>query len=114
MIVKDEYLWIEEIQEELKDTPKIPLSECSLLLQDFVTCCLQSESGMYFFEVEDFYERVESKTLTRKMCSDLERDMVKYGALIFGAIEIHADFDEVDGSLDCVVTCYQSLPYYFE
>ena len=69
---------------------------------------------MYFFEVEDFYERVESKTLTRKMWSDLERDMAKYGALIFGAIEIHADFDEADDKIDCVVTCYQSLPYYFE
>lgn len=76
--------------------------------------CLQSESGMYFFEVEEFYERVESNRLTGEMWSDLERDMAKYGALIFGAIEIHADFDEVDGSLDCVVTCYQSLLYYFE
>ena len=114
MIVKDEYLWIEEIQEELKDTLKIPLSECSSLLQEFVAHCLQSESGMYFFEVEEFYERVESNRLTGEMWSDLERDMAKYGALIFGAIEIHADFDEVDGSLDCVVTCYQSLLYYFE
>lgn len=48
------------------------------------------------------------------MWSDLEHDMVKYGELIFGSIEIHVDFDEVDDSLDCVVTCYQSLPYYFE
>ena len=84
------------------------------MLQEFVAYCLQSESGMYFSEVEDFYERVESKTLTRKMWSDLERDMAKYGALIFGAIEIHADFDEADDKIDCVVTCYQSLPYYFE
>ena len=47
----EEYLWIEAIQEELKDISKIKLSECSLLLQEFVTCCLQNESGMYFFEV---------------------------------------------------------------
>ena len=114
MIVKDDYLWIEAIQEELKDTPKISLSDCSSLLQEFVTYCLQSESGMYFFEVEDFYERVESSRLTREMWEDLEQDMAKYGALILGAIEIHADFYEVDDSLDCVVTCYQSLPYYFE
>ena len=114
MIVKDDYLWIKAIQEELKDTPKIPLSECSSLLQEFVTYCLQSESGMYFFEVDDFYERVESKKLTRDMWLDFEHDMAKYGVLIFGAIEIHADFDEVDDSIDCVVTCYQSLPYYFE
>ena len=114
MIVKDDYLWIEAIQEELKDTPKIPLSECSLLLQEFVTYCLQSQSGMHFFEVEDFYERVESKKLTREMWSDFEYDIAKYGALIFGAIEIHADFDKVDDAIDCIVTCYQSLPYYFE
>ena len=114
LIGEDEYLWIEAIQEELKDTPKIPLSECSSLLQEFVTCCLQSESGMYFFEVDDFYERVESKKLTREMWSDFEYDMAKYGELIFGAIEIHADFDEVNDAIDCVVTCYQSLPYYFE
>ena len=110
----DEYLWIEEIQKELKDTPKIPLSECSLLLQEFVNYCLQSQSGMHFFEVEDFYERVESKKLTREMWSDFEYDIAKYGALIFGAIEIHADFDKVDDAIDCIVTCYQSLPYYFE
>ena len=29
----EEYLWIEAIQEELKDISKIKLSECSLLLQ---------------------------------------------------------------------------------
>ena len=42
------------------------------------------------------------------------RALVRALGLIFGAIEIHADFYEVDDSLDCVVTCYQSLPYYFE
>ena len=114
LIVEDEYLWIEAIQEELKDTPKIPLPECSSLLQEFVTYCLQSQGGMHFFEVEDFYELVESKKLTREMWSDFEYDMAKYGELIFGAIEIHADFDEVNDAIDCVVTCYQSLPYYFE
>ena len=69
---------------------------------------------MHFFEVEDFYELVESKKLTRDMWLDFEYDMAKYGELIFGAIEIHADFDEVNDAIDCVVTCYQSLPYYFE
>ncbi|MBS3201471.1 hypothetical protein [Turicibacter bilis] len=110
----EEYLWIEAIQEELKDISKIKLSECSLLLQEFVTCCLQNESGMYFFEVDDFYDQVKSKRLTREMWSDFECDLNKYESLIFGAIDIHADFDEVDPSMDCVVTCYQSLPYYFE
>lgn len=114
MIIEDEYLWIEEIQEELKDKPKMVLSECSLLLQEFVTYCLQSQSGMYFFEVDEFYERVKCKKLTREMWSDFEDDIAKYGALIFGAIEIHADWDEVNDSIDCVVTCYRSLPYYFE
>ena len=84
----EEYLWIEAIQEELKDISKIKLSECSLLLQEFVTCCLQSESGMYFFEVDDFYDRVKSKRLTREMWSDFECDLNKYESLIFGAIDI--------------------------
>ena len=112
--MSEEYLWIEAIQEELKDISKIKLSECSLLLQELVTCCLQSESGMYFFEVDDFYDRVKSKRLTREMWADFECDLNKYESLSFGAIDIHADFDEVDPSMDCVVTCYQSLPYYFE
>ena len=62
MIIKDDYLWIKAIQEELKDTPKIPLSECSSLLQEFVTSCLQSESGMYFFEVDDFMSELKVKS----------------------------------------------------
>ena len=103
----------DEILEDLKDVPKIMLSDCSLLLQEFVICCLRSESGMYFFEVEDFYARLESNDLTRQMWQDLEWDLIKYGDLLDGVIELHADFDEVNDSIDCVVTCYQSLPYYF-
>ncbi len=68
---------------------------------------------MYFFEIEDFLEQVKKGSLTREMWQALEDDLVKYDHLIGGAIEIHGDFDEVDESIDCMVTCYQTLPYYF-
>ena len=103
----------DEISDDLKNVAKILLSDCSLLLQEFETYCLRSESGMYFFEVEDFYARLESNDLTRQMWQDLEWDLIKYGDLLDGVIELHADFDEVNDGIDCLVTCYPSLPYYF-
>ncbi|MDO4927092.1 MAG: hypothetical protein Q3980_15715 [Turicibacter sp.] len=113
MLDEDDLLMRIEIEKELKDVQKITLDSCSDLLKKFVGYCLMSQSGMYFFEVEDFLDQVQKGSLTYEMWEELESDMKKYHNLIDGAIELHASFDEVDESLDCVVTCFQSLPYYF-
>ncbi|EFF65179.1 hypothetical protein GMA92_13715 [Turicibacter sanguinis] len=69
--------WIEEIQEELKNIDKIKLGECSKLIQELVSHCLMSKSGMLFLESDAFKSRVADGTLTRQMWEELEDDLVK-------------------------------------
>ncbi len=69
--------WIEEIQEELKNIDKIKLGECSKLIQEFVSHCLMSKSGMLFLESDAFKSRVADGTLTRQMWEEFEDDLVK-------------------------------------
>lgn len=107
--------WIEEIQEELKNIDKIKLGECSKLIQEFVSHCLMSKSGMLFLESDAFKSRVADGTLTRQMWEELEDDLVKYGDLLDRCIEVYGDFDSllVDDDLDCAIICYLAFPYYF-
>lgn len=107
--------WIEEIQEELKNIDKIKLGECSKLIQEFVSHCLMSKSGMLFLESDAFKSRVADGTLTRQMCEELEDDLVKQGDLLDRCIEVYGDFDSllVDDDLDCAIICYLAFPYYF-
>lgn len=107
--------WIEEIQEELKNIDKIKLGECSKLIQEFVSHCLMSKSGMLFLESDAFKSRVADGTLTRQMWEEFEDDLVKYGDLLDRCIEVYGDFDSllVDDDLDCAIICYLAFPYYF-
>ena len=107
--------WIEEIQEELKNIDKIKLGECSKLIQEFVSHCLMSKSGMLFLESDAFKSRVADGTLTRQMWEELEDDLVKQGDLLDRCIEVYGDFDSllVDDDLDCAIICYLAFPYYF-
>lgn len=105
--------WIEDIQEELKNIDKIKLGECSKLIQEFVSHCLMSESGMLFLERDVFKSRVADGTLTRQMWEEFEDDLVKYGDLLDRCIEVYGDFDSllVDDDLDCAIICYLAFPY---
>lgn len=107
--------WIEEIQEELKNIDKIKLGECSKLIQEFVSHCLMSKSGMLFLESDAFKSRVADGTLTRQMWEEFEDDLVKYGDLLDRCIEVYGNFDSllVDDDLDCAIICYLAFPYYF-
>ena len=107
--------WIEDIQEELKNIDKIKLGECSKLIQEFVSHCLMSKSGMLFLESDAFKSRVADGTLTRQMWEEFEDDLVKYGDLLDRCIEVYGDFDSllVDDDLDCAIICYLAFPYYF-
>ena len=107
--------WIEEIQEELKNIDKIKLGECSKLIQELVSHCLMSKSGMLFLESDAFKSRVADGTLTRQMWEELEDDLVKQGDLLDRCIEVYGDFDSllVDDDLDCAIICYLAFPYYF-
>ena len=107
--------WIEEIQEELKNIDKIKLGECSKLIQEFVSHCLMSKSGMLFLESDAFKSRVADGTLTRQMWEEFEDDLIKYGDLLDRCIEVYGDFDSllVDDDLDCAIICYLAFPYYF-
>ena len=62
MIVKDDYLWIKAIQEELKDTPKIPLSECSSLLQEFVLVVYRVRVGCISLKWTIFMSELKVKS----------------------------------------------------
>ena len=106
--------WIEEIQEELKNIDKIKLGECSKLIQELVSHCLMSKSGMLFLESDAFKSRVADGTLTRQMWEELEDDLVKQGDLLDRCIEVYGDFDSllVDDDLDCAIICYLAFPYY--
>ena len=106
---------IEEIQEELKNIDKIKLGECSKLIQELVSHCLMSKSGMLFLESDAFKSRVADGTLTRQMWEEFEDDLVKYGDLLDRCIEVYGDFDSllVDDDLDCAIICYLAFPYYF-
>ena len=107
--------WIEEIQEELKNIDKIKLGECSKLIQELVSHCLMSKSGMLFLESDAFKSRVADGTLTRQMWEELEDDLVKQGDLLDRCIEVYGDFDSllVDDDLDCAIIYYLAFPYYF-
>ena len=107
--------WIEEIQEELKNIDKIKLGECSKLIQELVSHCLMSKSGMLFLESDAFKSRVADGTLTRQMWQELEDHLVKQGDLLDRCIEVYGDFDSllVDDDLDCAIICYLAFPYYF-
>lgn len=115
MTFEEVVFYVEEIKKELSHRPKIKLSECGVLLQTVVASCLVSESGMYFLEREYFLEQVMSGKWTKEMWEELEGDVAKYESLISGAIDFHTTFELglEDYELDCILTCYMSLPYYF-
>jgi len=96
---------------------KIDLKDCSDLLKMCVENCYSNESGMYFFEVRDFIQDIEDGKITREHWEQLEKEIKEFKLADENIIELHSDFDSIfndKDNIDCVITCYQDLPNYFE
>lgn len=75
---------------------KLPkLSKCSNLLQELFENVLDSDSGMFFYEYEDW----EDDGRTEEELNILEKEIKKYG--LQEVIEIKEN--------DCIITCYSDL-----
>ena len=71
------------------------LSKCSNLLQKLFETVLESDSGMFFYEYEDW----EDDGRTEEELNILEKEIKKYG--LQEVIEIKEN--------NCIITCYSDL-----
>lgn len=84
------------VLEEKESYFKLPkLSKCSNLLQKLFETVLESDSGMFFYEYEDW----QDDGRTEEELNILEKEIKKYG------------LQEVIGikENDCIITCYSDL-----
>ena len=84
------------VLEEKENYFKLPkLSKCSNLLQKLFETVLESDSGMFFYEYEDW----ENDGRTEEELNILEKEIKKYG--LQEVIEIKEN--------NCIITCYSDL-----
>ena len=84
------------VLEEKESYFKLPkLSKCSNLLQELFETVLESDSGMFFYEYEDW----ENDGRTEEDLNILEKEIKKYG--LQEVIEIKEN--------NCIITCYSDL-----
>ena len=84
------------VLEEKENYFKLPkLSKCSNLLQKLFETVLESDSGMFFYEYEDW----ENDGRTEEELNILKKEIKKYG--LQEVIEIKEN--------NCIITCYSDL-----
>ena len=102
-----------------RETEKIKLKDCGNLLRYCAVESRMSESGMVYFDVDDFLKGIEDGTITKESWERFEQDIKKYGLVDrdSGVIELHTDFDSFHDDkddIDCVFTCYMDFEKHFE
>lgn len=105
--VLEEHFELEKSKEQSK------INECGKILKECYQEVLTQDSGMYFIERDVLMDRLNRGELTNEdwqvFVQDVER--LHLGLGYKNVIEMIDDLEEIlnDDSLDCVVTCYQSL-----
>ena len=103
----------------MSEKTKIKLKDCGSLLRYCAIESRMAESGMIYFEVDDFLNGLEDGTITKESWERFEQDIKKYGLVErdSGVIELHTDFDSFHDdkdNIDCVFTCYMDFEKHFE
>lgn len=106
----DQHL-VEEKNKE-RETDKINLKECGLLLRHFGRESINANEEMYFLDVEDFEDLLEDGLMTKENWEQFERDLDKFKLVENGYLEIHTDFENFEkdkDKIDCVITGYMDF-----